>query len=259
MWNKFGNKLDALLKGSHTITINQETYWTHSLLNKHWDLFQDLLIKAAEKCIPIRKSSGQFKYPRPSGLNKLYLQQKTLHKFKKLLLKVKQGDSFPANWIQMYDKYRTIANSLTFITAHPHPNYPFNFVDLLLSDTALLLKVLLCKAKIHENEYKLSSIQKNLEQRLDAYANDPKKMLDSVLNRARKTIVLDRCLSRNTQDLLTDEHLVKQTVNDHFQRAAGTTHELKDIPEEWIPSYNPLEDINANIYNSLMSPPTAEE
>ncbi|CAG8619933.1 10746_t:CDS:2 [Funneliformis mosseae] len=109
-------KLDTLLNGSQLKLINQETYWTHFLLNKHWDLFKDLLINAAEKCIPIRKSSGQFKYPRPPDFK-----------------------------------------------THPHLDYPFNFVDLLLSDTILLLKVLLCKTKIYENEYKLASIQKNLE------------------------------------------------------------------------------------------------
>ena len=105
LWNKFSLKFDALLNGSLTKTINQDTYWTQPLLNKHWDLFQNLLIKAAEKCIPLRKSSGQFKYPRPPGLTKLYSHQKTLHKFKKLLLNVKQGGSFPVNWMKLYDDF----------------------------------------------------------------------------------------------------------------------------------------------------------
>jgi len=84
-------------------------------------------------------------------------------------------------------------------------------------------------------------------------------MLDSTLNRSRRTIVLDRCLSRNSKDLLTDESAVKRNVNEHFQKAAGTTHENKVIPKKWSSIYNPISDIDPNIYKSLMSPPTADE
>src|SRR3954464_3579189 len=113
-WSHFENKLDALLNGCALKTINANTFWTQSLLNRHWDQFQELLIKSAEMNIPIKKSSGQFKYPRPPNLSKLYTQQKDLHKFIKLLHKVKSGASFPISWTQSYKSFINIANALNF-------------------------------------------------------------------------------------------------------------------------------------------------
>ena len=45
----------------------------------------------------------------------------------------------------------------------------------------------------------------------------------------------------------------------HFQQVAGTTHQVKQIPEEWQPFYQPIPTIAPEIYNNLTSIPTADE
>ena len=86
-------------------------------------------------------------------------------------------------------------------------------------------------------------------------------MTNSILDRSKQTITIDRCLNNASpaRDLLTDEHDVKNEVARHFQMAAGTSHENTPIDDEWTPFYQPLNDIDSNIYTDLMNPPSADE
>ena len=89
-------------------------------------------------------------------------------------------------------------------------------------------------------------------------------MLDSLLNRDKRFIILDRIIinKNGEQILLTDEASIKQETNNHFQRVAGSKHVSKEFSKEWTEwkhEYRPKEDINSSIYNDLMSPPTKSE
>src|SRR5688572_3921366 len=86
-------------------------------------------------------------------------------------------------------------------------------------------------------------------------------MIDSILNRKRKIINLDRCLDNSQLDrpLLTNNIEVKNEVNRHFQHIAGTTHCDKSIPEEWTSTYQPINDIDPSLYDQLTLFPSADE
>jgi hypothetical protein len=138
---------------------------------------------------------------------------------------------------------------------------PISLLRSLAPQIELMLSCLLVKAKLHKSEYKLKSIQHALETRLENFNSTPSKMIDSILNRTKKTIILDRCLdnSSTARDLLTSESEVKKESARHFQMAAGSTHSDVSLGEEWSPFYQPVQYINNNIYHDLMVTPTADE
>jgi hypothetical protein len=116
-------------------------------------------------------------------------------------------------------------------------------------------------AKSKEEEHKAQAIKKVLEQRCNNFRDNQTKMYDSLLNRERQVIVLDRCLDNSTQNLglLTSENDVKRETARHFQRVTDTYHHNETIPVDWTQWYSPLADIDPNIYNDLMIPPTEDE
>ncbi|RIA79717.1 Endonuclease/exonuclease/phosphatase, partial [Glomus cerebriforme] len=64
----------------------------------------------------------------------------------------------------------------------------------------------------------------------------------------------------NNNDLLiTDPTRIKEIVNDHFQKCPGSKNVDKVIPSAWSSFYQPIETIDPNIYQNLMSPPSDNE
>ncbi len=86
-------------------------------------------------------------------------------------------------------------------------------------------------------------------------------MFDSLLERSRCTIMLDRCINNDSPDkeLLTDPQDVQKETARHFQQVVGSQYSNPPIPTEWEKIYTPDDSIDPSIYNSLMHPPTEEE
>ena len=115
--------------------------------------------------------------------------------------------------------------------------------------------------KLKEEDYKTKMIKQALEQRCENFQTNQSRMIDSILNRKRQTIVLDRCLDNSPLNLglLTSAEDVKKETARHFQHAAGPQNAPHDIPNEWIPYYEPLQHFDSSIYGDLMRNPTEEE
>jgi hypothetical protein len=104
-------------------------------------------------------------------------------------------------------------------------------------------------------------IKKFVNQCCDDYYDNQKHMIDSFLERNKRTIIIDRVLQTkdNQQVLVTDPDEIKRLTNDHFQNCAGGHHTPRQIPDQWKPQYEPRSDINDSIYNFLMSSPSEQE
>ena len=100
-----------------------------------------------------------------------------------------------------------------------------------------------------------------VRQRCDNYKDDKDHMISSFLDKQKNTIVLDRVLTTHNGDevLVTDPDQIMQITNHHFQTCAGGSNEPKTIPDNWQAQYQPKSDIDANIYEHLMTAPTLEE
>ena len=260
-WTKYMTKVDALANSCELRHLKFNMRMNQTQLNYYWDLLQACIIKAADNVIPSHKSTGQHKIKKPPILSKLYNNLRFLYKFTKKVKSTCRSDVLPTDWIILYAQFHIITQEFGLNIVALPPSPPTYLLHSLLPCLKMILNCLLVKTKLHEHDFKLKSIQQAIEARLENYAMNPSRMIDSVLNRSRRTIILDRCLDNSTTSsiLLTNEAQVKNKVNQHFQLAAGTSHEDMDIPDDWIPFYQPVESISGSIYNDLMAPPTADE
>jgi hypothetical protein len=118
-----------------------------------------------------------------------------------------------------------------------------------------LIQFLISTAKIGENNFKRENIRKYVNRRCQDYRENQKRMINSILDKPYRRIVLDRILIENNDHstvLLTDKEDINSATIKHFQTAAGAVNELKVILSEWQSEYTPQSAIDSSIYNSLL-------
>src|SRR5581483_873771 len=165
------------------------------------------------------------------------------------------------NWLITCSKLLDIATKIQYPLVLP------NYIDLTIGNHIyLLLKDLLktigvqyiTKSKAHQDK----QIKAFVQQRCEDFYDDKKHMIDSFLERTKRTIVIDRVLhtdQQGVQSLVTDPNEIKRLTIDHFQTCAGGIHSPKAIPPRWEQQYRPRDTINPSVYNSLMNPMTNDE
>ncbi|RIA91650.1 hypothetical protein C1645_821740 [Glomus cerebriforme] len=94
-------------------------------------------------------------------------------------------------------------------------------------------------------------------------------MINSILNRKPKRIILDRLLITNEEgnhNLTIDQNTIKNAVTQHFQQlgSASTTNlinysTINDLPIQWQSLYNGKPSIKEEWYNELITPITLQE
>ena len=80
-----------------------------------------------------------------------------------------------------------------------------------------------------------------------------KRMINSIVDREMRTITIDRLVKEvdNDQFLVTDPQEIMNMTNDHFQKCPGAVHTFKDIPDDWIPQFQPKSYVDESIYSQL--------
>src|SRR5436190_1837345 len=75
-------------------------------------------------------------------------------------------------------------------------------------------------------------IKTHASRRCDHYKDQKKIMINSIIDRHRQTIIIDRILVKknDTEELIIDTEEIKKHTNIHFQTVAGGIHEEKSIP-----------------------------
>jgi hypothetical protein len=74
-----------------------------------------------------------------------------------------------------------------------------------------------------------------------------------------KKIIIDHVYLEKEEEIVVDSKRIKEEVVKHFQSVAGSQNKEKDIPEDWKEDYQAKENINKDIYRSLMDIPMLEE
>jgi len=83
-------------------------------------------------------------------------------------------------------------------------------------------------------------------------------MIDSVLDRTKKKIVIDRIMVNG--NLVTDPDTVKLETVKHFQSCTGDPPSTSTvIPDEWKSQYLPQDHVQPSWYSTLMDPISLEE
>ena len=105
-----------------------------------------------------------------------------------------------------------------------------------------LKKTISTAFKFNHRKFEIEEIQKFIQKRADNFNGNQSSMIDSLLNRSRRKIVIDRVISNG--NLLVEPQEIKDEVNKHFQTCAGGVHHEERIPSNWLPRYAPIDQIN---------------
>jgi len=165
-------------------------------------------------------------------------------------------------WASIKDTVNTIINEHQVdpvdLPAQIHKDNVRSIKKLLLATYKLIYH----KARLERSRLEQSQIQYNIKLRCSNYDNDLTKMIDSILNREKKRIVLDRLLYTDPVHgnvLITDADTIKQHVAHHFQQFALPQTNPPPMNDRWTQQYRPKSYIKEEWYQSIMDPPTWEE
>src|SRR5277367_3288495 len=186
-------------------------------------------MQSAKSHLPSSKVYTHNRDPKPEYLVTALLHLKNLsHLVRLFKLKNITNNLFPSS-TTWHDTLRPLFISvLTYL----HKD-PVAVPDVLNKDNVLLVRqqVISCfnplyaQCKVLEQKYRTESINKFIAQRCSNYLDNQKGMINSILNRNQRRIVLDRVLIKDEQtdkyNLLTDPSTIAAQVNHHFQHVAG--------------------------------------
>jgi len=107
------------------------------------------------------------------------------------------------------------------------------------------------------------AIKQCIDQRCDNLSTNPSKMIDSILNRKKRSIIMDRLLidipNSNDKYFSIDPIEIKNAAINHFQNYALPTEAERPLNNRWTIQYQPQDHIDPNVYTNLMQPPTYDE
>jgi hypothetical protein len=171
---------------------------------------------------------------------------------------------------------RKLSGFLNRLSIQLNCNFSFNYIiDQFNIDNTIerlsQLKELLYKIQIQKNEaLTTKKINQFINRRENDIISNQRRMLNSILNRKLKRIIIDRLLinnhiTPNEQLLIHDEHEIVQECIKHYQNiglqhSSTTTYiPSSSLPEFWKKYYLPRQHIFANQSNDILNPITIHE
>ncbi|CAH1768046.1 6194_t:CDS:2, partial [Entrophospora sp. SA101] len=264
-WKDFANYSNELFKKSFLYKENAKII-NQITLDKTWNKIKEIILQAAEKHIPYKwttniKSNQKDKSP---ALKQHYFHLKSISKILLRLGKRKiSSKGFPNNieWNEMKTNLESISNNIKYPLEEIDININVNNISKIKKITFKIYNTLSTICKIKEKQVKQEQINLLINKRCENYKDDQSTMIDSILERNHKRIILDRVLFKENNNLIltTDPEKIKAITNQHFQNVARGKNEIKQINNYWKNQYLPKEEINSDIYKNVMDPPTYKE
>jgi ribonuclease HI len=110
---------------------------------------------------------------------------------------------------------------------------------------------------------KLDQIKIDIDKRCLNFKEDKYSMLNSLLNREKKSIIIDHLVTQDEQGFdkkIIDEVIIKQKVKENFENITNyQVPDRGDLEQNWESFYIPREDIDTSLYNHLLDPISIEE
>ena len=267
LWENYQKQLDLNLG---ELNINYELSKNHKEkkdLNRTWALLNQVIMKAAYKKIPSETKKKLNKSGRPKLLlNTLSLAKYIIRVVLKINKMLKGNISFDTiDWIKIKEKIINIKKKHELNFDEEDIGRPLNRLDLIGIKKKLLElnKLLRTKYKVEETIYTEQQIKECSEKRCEYIMDEQSKMIDSLLEREKRVITLDRCIVKNNngeETLLMEKDEVLKAVKDHFNKISNMTkHPKNNLEKEWKREYEPLNNIDNNYFKDIMDPIQNEE
>jgi len=132
----------------------------------------------------------------------------------------------------------------------------FNKNNVLIEELKELAKLVKTKLEVEDRLFIIEQNEKATERRIEYMETDKKKMLNSILERENKKIIIDRIMKKNKRgedEIIFKKKDVLRETNKHFKSMTDTQVKRKNELEQfWREEYDPREDIDENIYKDLL-------
>jgi hypothetical protein len=117
-------------------------------------------------------------------------------------------------------------------------------------------------AKAKEKSESLKQIQKAIEKRWEDLKDNPKRMINSVLDKPRKSIVMDRLIKETADNntlVITEGSEIKEIVREHFYNWTRKRNTDTKLLKKWESAYMPLKEVDDSWYNNLYNEVNIDE
>src|SRR5215204_2463028 len=232
--------------------------------NRVWNKINGILKDTMNKTIPTKEiyKSDYSKKPKLSTetfkANKWLMRiWRTIKKNQIFTLDDKKFKKFFLNMESVINKYQININM-----ENVKINFENNNKENILDDLKKIKKILNAKIKVEDKLFVMDQITKSIDKRIENMEDNKKRMLDSILEREKRSINIDRLIIKkdNKSELILEKEEILSETNKHFR---GITDSLVEHNEElenyWKDEYAPRVDIDNSIYETLLEDIEEEE
>ncbi|CAG8752159.1 11847_t:CDS:1, partial [Dentiscutata erythropus] len=252
-WMKFTTHVEKKLKTT-TISSRKEKYGiTVNSLNKNWKTLKNIIIEAADCAIP-KKKIKKFNKKINKEFTKNYKRAKS---FNKLYQFIKKERTKSVKYIKSHDKFLKEKKKLSVLNIEIEKilinNRKYEELLYKFKEQSIRFQTI---ARVEKKKENFKKIQKTIEKRWENLKESPKKMINSILDKPRKSIIMDRLIveseSNSTTKIITDEAEIKTVVQKHFQNWTRKRNTNETMMKEWEKWYKPISTIDSNNYKNLL-------
>jgi exonuclease III len=224
-WEGYKNTLDKLLSRSAQNEQEIDSVSTVSntiiekFINEEWDRIVSSINRAAVKHIPSKNSSrSQEEKDKLVPRNSRYIDVKSL---KRIVKRIKNSTLRPLDNIDIF-LWNCQIQDINMRQEVQIEEINLSQEDIWIHNTKEWIKLIEKKIQREEQEKNEKRIIENIEKRYGMIGNMERKMLNSILERPWKNILIEKVLvdtgsSTENKELINNPEGVKEAVDTHFQ------------------------------------------
>lgn len=269
-WTKYNEDTqDKFMNNIELQSLLDSEDITQETIDRIWNLIKDTLSFCANKNIPKKRSQNKQNISRKK-LDRLipsdtFMQLRRLQAMNKAC-NLQMGLPIDNATLKKYDIHiaylKTKHEGNELINSFDVPNPPL-YTERWKEEIKRIYKEVktICDTKLKKAEIK--SIEQKIAQRADWITSNQRKMLNSLLNKYKDKIVVDRLIIEQDDQklsLITDPDEICRLAPSQFKDLQKKRmHKFDNLPEEWKAIYKPIESIREEYYDHILVEPTEQE
>ncbi len=237
-WNIFHNYSEKYYK-DHNFKKHESLPATIPNITLLWTKIKELLITMANKMVPCCYRSSDDSVPKPKALTSCYSALKQLNSvLLQFRTKYLSRDIWPdvTTWVTQMNAIQQICKEHQIDPIDLPSALCANNVRPVKKQLLTVYKIIYQKARMEQRILEHKQIKHNIKLRCTNYDEDLTKMIDSILNREKRCIVLDRLLVKDPVHgniLVTNANTIQQLAVNHFQQYVIPSVPVTHMNERW--------------------------